>query len=153
MNNNYLEQAFELNESLSGLAQGVFWIVDIENMSDNKKYCFPIFSDSNGNILATDGSYALNAKSGTTYNHEKLWDQLPKSYTHNQPFDYYPRGRVQISNGKAIVYLNPNINTVEVQNFIKNEFNLRQINGITKVTFISDGSEHYKCYLDEPDED
>ena len=143
-----LFEALKLEEAITDLSQGVFWVVDLEELDNNEDYCFPIFCDSNGNNISVDNEYELNAKSGNTYNHEALWKKLPKTLTLGKDFDYYPRGRVQIANQKAIVYLNPNINTEDVQNFIKNEFNLYDINGLKDVVFKSDGSEHYKCYLD-----
>ena len=134
-----------LTEDLQ-LYKGVFWIVDLENIYNNRNYCFTIPCDTYGNNL--NPSLELNAKSGTTYNHEKLWKLLPSKVTHNKPFNYYPRGRVEVANNKATIYLNPNINTEEVQKFIKNEFNLSEHNGIKKIIFHSDGSSHYNCYLD-----
>ena len=138
---------FGSNKNIGNLAQGVFWIVDLEGVWNNEKYCFPIYCDSGGTIIENT-PYELNAKSGMTYNHELLWAQLPKEDTLGEPFDYYPRGRVQIANKKATVYLNPNINTEEIQQFIVAVFNLHESNGLNKVTFISDGTNHYKCHLD-----
>lgn len=69
--------------------------------------------------------------------------------TNNKKFNYYPRGRVQIANGKATIYANPNICTQDVMYFIIDMFNLSGSNGITKIRIIPDGSDHYKCYLDE----
>ena len=89
-----------------------------------------------------------SAKSGITYNHEKLWSQLPQKLTHGKPYNYYPRGRVQINHGKAIIYLNPNIATEKVKQFLIQEFNLTARNGINKVVINVDGSNHYKCHLD-----
>ena len=81
-------------ESMSKpLSRGVFWIVD------DKILAFLFYEDSGIGV----------AKSGNTYNHKKLWSEIkPKGC--NKPYNYYPRGRVDISNkGKAIIYLNPNI--------------------------------------------
>lgn len=74
------------------LSRGVFWIVD------DKILAFPFMNDEIG-----------VAKSGNTYNHKKLWTDIkPRGY--NKPYNYYPRGRVDISNkGKAIIYMNPDI--------------------------------------------
>lgn len=127
--------------------KGVFWIVDLENTYNNSNYCFTIPSDEYGNVQA-DELY-LNAKSGTTYNHEQLWNSLSRRMTQGKPFNYYPRGRVEIQNGKATIYLNPNINTQEVVNFLIDEFNLKERNGIKKIIIHPDGSNHYKCFLDE----
>lgn len=133
----------KLNEDTQ-LYQGIFWIVYEDNLDNNKPYCITIPSDSYGNV----DSEGLTAKSGSTHNHKKVWSMMSSKLTHNKPFDYYPRGRVQIANGKAIIYLNPNIYYDEVIEFITKEFNLTRNNGISKVIPKADGSEHYKCYLD-----
>ena len=128
------------------LYKGVFWITDLDDIDRNENYCFKIPSDRFGNVVS-DG-LDLNAKSGTTYNHEKLWRSLPRKITQGKPFDYFPRGRIEIKNGKATIYLNPLINTEEIQRFLIDKFNLTEANGIDKTVFSSDWSEHYKCFLD-----
>ena len=140
-----LKEALKLNED-SQLYQGIFWIVDTDNLENNKSYCFLIPSKSDGTVDSFE--LDLNAKSGTTYNHKKVWENLPSNLTHNKSFDYYPRGRVQINNGKAVIYLNHNIAYEEVIEFIKKEFNLTSHNGIKKVIPKADGSSHYRCHLD-----
>ena len=140
-----LYDALKLNEDRE-LYQGIFWIVDEDYLENNKSYCYLIPSDSNGNVDAE--GLNLNAKSGSTYNHEKVWSLMSSKLTHNKPYNYYPRGRVQIANSKAVIYMNPNICYDEAIEFIKNEFNLNSHNGIKKVIVKADGSSHYKCYLD-----
>lgn len=136
----------KLNEGLTDLYKGIFWIVDIDNIYNNRDYCFLIPTNSFGDNIE---DIAVNAKSGTTFNHEKTWGYLSKKQTKCKAYNYFPRGRVEINNGKAIIYLNPNINTDEVKKFIIDEFHLYSINDINSVRTISDGSEHYKCYLDK----
>lgn len=120
------------------LYKGVFWIAQ-DSLS---QYVFKIPCDINGNI-AGQTDYALNSKDGTNYNHRLLWAALPKALTHNKPFDYFPRGRVEIRNARAVVYLHPDINTEETQKFIIAAFALTQENGIIAVRFVADGSAHY----------
>lgn len=76
------------------MKQGVFWVIDNNLLAipfDKSKY--------------TDGI----AKSGDTYNHEKLWKYV-KPQNCNKPYNYYPRGRVvKGTKSKAIIYMNPNI--------------------------------------------
>lgn len=130
------------------LSRGIFWITDIDNIDNNKLY-FQIPCDRNGNVQSQpDVSLDLNAKSGTTYNHERTWLQLSSKYTQNKPFNYYPRGRVEIANDKATIYLSPHIATDEVKQWCIDKFNLTPIHGITKVRLVADGSAHYKCHLD-----
>ena len=116
----------------SQLYKGIFWIVDLDDISNNDEYCFVIPVDSYGDITDYDG-LSLNDRNKTTYNHANTWNDLPKHLTHRKSFDYYPRGRVEINNGKAIIYANPNICTDEIKNFIISEFNLTTHNGINEV--------------------
>ena len=73
--------------------RGVFWVID-------------------GELLAVpyeDNSTIGIAKSGDNYNHWLLWDYV-KPRKCNKPFEYFLRGRVEISNkGKPIVYMNLSI--------------------------------------------
>lgn len=135
----------QLNEDAE-LYKGIFWIPDIDN--PNKDYCFKIYSNADGDTIQ-DPELQINAKSGNTYNHKETWKKLPSSLTKNHKYNYYPRGRVEIHNQVAKIFLNGNINIEEIIYFIKKEFNLTLINGIKKVTVIEDNSFHYLCYLDD----
>lgn len=129
------------------LCRGIFWITDVDDLSKNKLY-FQIPCDSLGNVQTTYSDLGLNAKSGLTYNHEKTWSQLSSKYTHNKPYNYYPRGRVEIANGKAIIYVSPHIATEEIKQWCIDKFNLNKAKGINKVRLAADGSNHYRCHLD-----
>lgn len=107
--------------------KGVFWLLE-----DGKLLAFPF----------EEGEVVGLSKSGDNYNHKLLWEHV-KPRGCNKPFDYYPRGRVEISNkGKPIVYMNYNIGEDAIESIML-AFNLKEIPKIH-----CDGSEHYKCYLD-----
>lgn len=109
------------------MSRGVFWIVD------GNLLAFPFTEDYSSGI----------AKSGNTYNHKKLWNDI-KPRGCNTPYNYYPRGRVDISNkGKPIIYMNPNVDSSIIPE-IKIEFGLRDDPVIRY-----DHSQHYKCYMDD----
>lgn len=109
------------------MKQGVFWVIDNNLLAipfDKSKY--------------PDGI----AKSGDTYNHEKLWKYV-KPQNCNEPYNYYPRGRVvKGTKSKAIIYMNPNI-TNEFISSIKEVFEIKD-EPIIKLDY----SKHYKCFLD-----
>ena len=108
------------------MARGVFWVID------QKLYAFPF-----------DGRYpAGTAKSGKTYNHEKLWGLVrPKGC--NKPYDYYPRGRVDYTGkGKPIIYMSPHIAEAYISEIIE-AFGLPE-NPVVRYDY----SMHYHCYLD-----
>ena len=83
----------------SALYRGIFWVTDMNNVSGSKLY-FQIPCDSNGDIVDNFTiSTQMSSANTVNYNHKKVWQTLPKHLTHNKPFDYYPRGRIEISRG------------------------------------------------------
>jgi len=87
------------------LYRGIFWIKDMESLASVviKAEC-----NSNGFFTVVSVSELL-AKSGAEFNYQAAWSTLPKRETDNKPYNYYPRGRVEIRNGKAVIYANGNI--------------------------------------------
>ncbi len=109
------------------MKKGVFWLVDGELLA----YTFK------------KGETVGVSKSGDNYNHRLLWEHV-KPRGCNKPFDYYPRGRVEVSNkGKPVVYMNPNIG----ESTLKQVMEAFDLSEMPKVHY--DGSKHYKCYLDK----
>lgn len=139
------EELDKINESLD-LYKGVFWIRDPDNPDESKDLIFQIPCNSEGVAEIIDLSGI--AKSGNTYNHEKLWNTLPKELTDNKEFNYYPRGRVEVKNGIVDIFVNRNLYTEEIKRFLIAEYNLIEANGIKKIRFHLDNSEHYKSHFD-----
>ncbi|MCL2185833.1 MAG: hypothetical protein FWB86_08295 [Treponema sp.] len=146
------EKTEEIQPEAKPLCSGIFWVIsDYSDLSESKLLMFKIPCDSNGNPDNTH-SIELNSKSGNTYNHKKLWESEVKNNNEHRPYNkkdynYYPRGRVEISNNRVVIYLNPHINEPDFINLIKHEFGLSACN-ISEVRIIADGSEHYWCFLD-----
>ena len=134
------------------LCSGIFWkITESVDISDYNLLMFEIPCDVYGNHTGSH-KIPLNAKSGGTYNHKLLWESEIKNNSahrpyNKRPYDYYPRGRVEIANNKAVVYLNTHINKPPIINEIKLKFGLSNHN-IPEVRVVVDGSAHYKCFLD-----
>lgn len=145
-----VEKLFEILQLIyedSQLYKGIFWIKDINNISDSKLY-FQIPCNSNGDVISNNDNIEFSSKSGKSFNHENTWKSLTKNDTDNKPFNYYPRGRVEINNNKAIIYCNQNIANNELKRWCIDKFNLNNHNGIKDVILKIDNSNHYKCYLD-----
>ena len=107
---------------------GVFWLIE------NELIMFP-FDKSKSDVILEGIS-----KSGNTYNHRKLWNELGYS----KPYNYYPRGRVHVAgNGTARIYMNPNIGEKYVEK-IRKEFCIEG-----KYRIILDYSSHYRCHIDK----
>lgn len=110
--------------------RGVFWLVGDELLA------FP---------FEAGAAYGV-AKSGRTFNHRLLWEHIwPLGCI--EPYNYYPRGRVDMSGkGRSVIYMSPNIGE-EVIPQIMEAFGLAE-----RPTIHYDGSGHYRCYLDEAED-
>ena len=134
------------------LKSGIFWVIsDREDLEDYRLLVFSIPCDIDGNIIGKP-KIPLNAKSGQTYNHKKIWEDVIQKNPDHKPYnkksyDYYPRGRVNVKNNRATVYISPHINHIEIRTEIKLKFGLNADN-ISRIKFVADGSVHYDCWLD-----
>ena len=130
------------------LYKGVFWIKDKESINESS-VSIKALCDINGNFidLSSINPYMLS-KNETNFNHQKVWHAFDKNITGNKPYNYYPRGRVEIKNGKAVIYANVSIATEDLKIWAISVFNLIKENGIKAVALKADGSNHYKSHLD-----
>lgn len=109
-------------------SRGVFWVTDKGLVA----------------VPFHEGALFGVAKSGATLNHKELWNEMMG--TKGKPYNYYPRGRVEINNkGRIIIYLSPHIDAEVWLSEIKNVFGAASCFCEVRV----DGSGHYKCHLDE----
>ena len=96
------------------LQKGIFWIPYSEVLAYNDKYLFFIECDRMGMPKEAISGNGIS-KNGMNYNHQKMWESLDRELTFGETFDYFPRGRVEIANGIAKVYLHPTLNTARVE--------------------------------------
>jgi hypothetical protein len=145
----FIREAAETKE----LCSGIFWIItESRALNSYKLLMFDIPCDINGNLRGTH-KIPLNAKSGNTYNHKLLWEDVIKNNPGHRPYnkkdyDHYPRGRVEISNSRATIYLNPHIEKPGIINDIKRGFGLNE-HTIPEIRIVVDGSVHYRCFIDK----
>ena len=104
-----------------------------------------VICDENGNALE---AVEYSSKSGDNFNHKAEWARFPRSITNKHPYNYYPRGRVEIKKNKATVYVNPVLNTPSVMELVDMEFGL--CNGTIPTRTVADGSSHYDYLMDYP---
>lgn len=138
----------EILNKNTNLYRGIFWIPDIDDVQGSG-LCFKIPCDESGNINDSDFEIprSMSSVGGDNYNHRKVWNTLPKKVTKNKPFDYYPRGRVEINHGTAVIYYSPYIPQDDLKDWLVDKFGLT-VSGIKKIRFIADHSNHYRCYFD-----
>lgn len=109
---------------------GPFWYI----LDEAKLIAFPYDPNELQSALSSNG---------LTYTHKRLWPEIAGQYK-SKPYNYYPRGRVEMDNqGRSVIYINPNIPDSAIPE-IKTEFGIRG-EAIVK----TDGSSHYLCYLDD----
>ena len=83
----------------------------------------------------------FSSKSGDNFNYRIVWGKLSRKVTGGVAYNFHPRGRVEIKNGKATVWLNPALNTPEVIEKIEKEFDLHD--GDINIEIKNDNSKHY----------
>jgi len=118
------------------LCKGIFWLIktrlDEENVVTVKVPC-----DLQGHPQIP---VVFSSKSGENFNHQAEWDKLPPKVTQGKTFDYFPRGRVEIKNGKVTVYCHPDFTQPPYRDRIIDVFGIP-----IESRFVADGSAHYKA--------
>ena len=142
--------------------KGIFWVYFVCFDDD---MCYPtvinvkVKCDINGNPLEP---VEFSSKSGDNFNHKIEWANLmeEKKPRRKKPFDYYPRGRVEIKNGKIRIFANPVIVADdEAKEAIIECFELEE--NKEAIQWIADNSKHYKyvhdamgdCLADDEEEE
>jgi len=126
------------------MRKGLFWVI---NELDNwHLIIFAAECDHNGALL--DGQSFYNSRKGNSYAHKNSWESAAGDCSRevrNKPWNYYPRGRVEIANVKAIIYHNPNIaKWLEFESTVLREFGLESF----PVRFMPDYSKHYQSLVE-----
>lgn len=98
-----LQNLNEVRKEEDNYFQGAFWIIgdSMKDIIENENYhlcCHKILSDYNGKMIDK-----INSK--RSLSHKRLWNDIYKiKENSDKDYNYYPRGRVGISNG--IAYIN-----------------------------------------------
>ena len=123
--------------------EGIFWI-----KQDERGRFIPITvkaeCDEFGNVL--DERVNFSSKFEESFNHKEEWkifEAMPGGEYHGLPYNYYPRGRVEINNKKAMVYLSSALCNEYIQGLILEEFGV--VKNDVEVTFVIDSSLDCKC--------
>lgn len=127
------------------MKKGIFWCKD-HDTDRPSLITIAVPCDING---FPNEVVAFSSKSGENFNHKAEWSKLPKSITQGKPFNYYPRGRVEIKNGKATVFLNPNIHTERIISKVRDTFEITENSGLKSVRIKGNGSRHYRYNCNE----
>lgn len=121
------------------MRKGIFWCANFDTECP-ALITVSAACDKNGD---SKEPVRFSSKSGNNFNHRPEWERLDRSITAGRPFNYYPRGRVEIKNGKATVFLNPAINKECIVRRIMDAFEL-MTGELNRINIKSDGSSHYR---------
>lgn len=121
------------------MRKGIFWCANFDTECP-ELITVSVACDKNGDSKEL---VRFSSKSGNNFNHRPEWERLDRSITAGRPFNYYPRGRVEIKNGKATVFLNPAINKECIVRRIMDAFEL-MTGELNCINIKSDGSSHYR---------
>lgn len=119
--------------------KGIFWYVPHEKRLITVK----VKCDRNG-VALENANYS--SKSGENFNHKAEWAKFSKSITKSYPFNYYPRGRVEVKNGKVKIFMSPVLCRFDVFGLIMETFELN--NDDVTIREIADNSKHYEYLTD-----
>lgn len=118
-----LSHSFKSNTEITGenlMLKGPFWIAEEEILS-----------------------HPVEVSTQPTPSHKEVWKFVCGEHK-RKPWNYFPRGRVEIKNQKAIIFANPDCFLFEnFENEIRNKFNLEN----AKIIFKADNSNHYQHEL------
>ena len=125
--------------------KGILWCY-YEDTNDIVKYPNLLVVKVKCNITGSPlEEVNFTSKSQDNFNHKKEWESrfVNDKRFKNLPFDYYPRGRVEIRNGLVKVFANPVlIGDDQVKELIIRTFELDEVKYNTK--WIADNSSHYR---------
>ncbi|NEX01673.1 hypothetical protein SAMN04487829_1278 [Pseudobutyrivibrio sp. NOR37] len=126
------------------MKKGIFWwnIVYIDDWSFIRLIPVMVECDINGNPIE---DVVFSSKSGENFNHKIEWKKQKDSNKYQ--YNYFPRGRVEIKNGKVRIFANPIVfEDNESKELIIKIFELHDV--ADKINWISDNSSHYQ-YVQE----
>ena len=144
MNYEELFAEFEEQEKRDALGKGLFWLVK----NDSEKFelfCIKILCYRDCETLEKIETGICESEK---LNYERAWAKLDKAVTQGKPYNFYPRGRVQIKKGKATIYLNPALNEEAIIEKICCSFGLTRENEIVDIRIKNDNSWHYRHLCD-----
>lgn len=139
------------SQRLSIPAKGIFWFTcSIDSagkcdFTDSEIIARRIPCDLNGNPLYKQD---FNSKNQLNFTHERSWLSLVerRKDLRRYSWNYFPRGRVEIKNQRAYLFVNPHI--LECPDFKKRIIRYFDLTDIWPMKVIPDHSAHYHCFID-----
>lgn len=128
--------------------KGIFWFpcflgTEGEMVFTGEILALPIPCDEDGNpkVIAP-----FNSKNGCSNTHKDSWEMITagRKDLRGISWNYFPRGRVEISRGRASVFMNPQI--LNCENYLERIKEKFRIEGLD-IRVKNDNSAHYQCTI------
>lgn len=140
-----------------GPCEGIFWFTcsfagqeERFDFSESELLALPVPCKEGGAGEAWDlpEGFAYNSRRGDAFTHKKTWAMLTEKRRELRRYawNYFPRGRVEIRHGKAVIFMNPGI--LSCENFQEKLVKRFHLEGM-KVRVLADCSAHYHCHGDD----
>ena len=126
------------------MRKGIFWCTNFDSECP-ELITVSVVCDKNGDSQET---VQFSSKSGDSFNHRLEWERLDRKITGGQSFNYYPRGRIEVKNGRIKIFASSVIvGSEEYKEAVCRAF---YYNPDRKdIIWIADDSEHYSYVSEE----
>ena len=130
----------------SKMNKGIFWFICFPEEDGTLSFTgemisLPVPCDLDGHPAA---SISFNSQKGDSNTHKNSWKDLVAKRKDLRRFswNYFPRGRVEILRGRALIYMNPQIqNCEDFLERIQRTYGIGHLDIQVKI----DNSVHYQC--------
>lgn len=137
------KELYEVRKEDELYFNGAFWIF-ADSYEDILKGNFEI--DGTRIPVNFNGDYLDKNDSRLNLNHKKLWEKDYKFQFKDKEYNYFPRGRVNVYNGKAYVNIHSKCNLPKIVNAILKEYNIEDLDLELELNDIEQGN-HYDFLL------
>ena len=122
--------------------KGAFWVIadSVPDILTNK------FTIDGSKILCSyKGKLDRTRETRKNETHESVWNEISSKYG-NVPYNYYPRGRVEVYNGVAYININSILNNPNIIDKIRHIYEIEKLPYHIGLNDLEQGS-HYDFLL------
>lgn len=104
--------------------KGPFWVI-ANSVHDILIGNYELLCDKE--LCTYDGELNRSRINRKNQTHEQTWNRFKSEYGTNLPYNYYPRGRVEVYKGVAYININSLLNTPKIINDILREYQISEL--------------------------
>lgn len=135
------------------MSKGIFWFPcfmgtegELIFTEEIEALLIPCDEDGNSKVSVSFYTCEYNSRNGRSNTHKDSWKAVTagRKDLRGIPWNYFPRGRVEISHGRAFLYMNPEI--LKCNNYlerIREKFGIGHLDIRVRI----DNSAHYQCTI------